>query len=312
MYPPNPQPKKRQVQDQSTAVGMDVPPASDANVSVTPAPAPASPWSAETLGTLSGYRNSQTGQWLPGDHPEAAQAGLPQVNAQGGAPIPQAGTLPPAVGQPAPGGVPAAPGQGANTPIPTGPNAPPPATINDAFRQMLMTRMAEDPTKVDRSEIDPQMGAFRTAQQRSMERQRAQLAESAALEGTNTSGGAMADRLGLEQQRGETESAFEATLVGNQLQAKRERINQALQMAMQYGTAQDQLAAQEKLAMVDAELRRLGITTQRDLGNREIDLRRELGTGQLGLGRDTLGLNFAQLQAELNRQALLAAMGGAF
>ena len=78
---------------------------------------------------------------------------------------------------------------------------------------------------------------------------------------------------------------------------------------------------QERLAMMDAELRRLGINTQGNLGELEIALRRELGFGQLNLGllqtmlqntqvNNRLGFDIGQWQSILNRDALLAALGG--
>lgn len=78
---------------------------------------------------------------------------------------------------------------------------------------------------------------------------------------------------------------------------------------------------QERLAMMDAELRRLGINTQGNLGELEIALRRELGFGQLNLGLlqammqnqqagNSLGFQIGQWQSILNRDALLAALGG--
>lgn len=78
---------------------------------------------------------------------------------------------------------------------------------------------------------------------------------------------------------------------------------------------------QERLAMMDAELRRLGINTQGNLGGLELALRRELGIGELNLGLlqtmlqnqqvgNRLGFDIGQWQSILNRDALLAAMGG--
>lgn len=78
---------------------------------------------------------------------------------------------------------------------------------------------------------------------------------------------------------------------------------------------------QERLAMMDAEIRRLGITTQGDLGTLELALRRELGIGELNLGllqtmlqnnqvNNRLGFDIGQWASILNRDALLAAMGG--
>jgi len=157
------------------------------------------------------------------------------------------------------------------------------------------------------------MGAFRTAQQRSQERALNQLAETAALEGTSRSGGALSDRLGLEQQRGEAESAFEADLLGREFEGERARLMQALGLASQYGTAQDQLALQDKLAALDAQLRREGLSLQGELGRGDLAVRGETARGQLGLGQGHLDLaRLAQAAQERQFGQSLGAQLGQF
>lgn len=253
--------------------------------------------------------------WVDKNHPLYGTPGyVGSTPATAGA---QPGAAP---GQPAP----AVPGQGANVPIGT----QPPATINDAFRQALMTQLNTNPNQVDRSVIDPQVAAYRTGQQRSQERAQNQLAEQAALEGTSTSGGALADKLGLEQGRGLNESTFESQLVGQQLMQQRQQLMQAIQLAQQYGTSQDQLALQDKLAAMDAAIREKGLDVQSSLGQGDLALRGQLGRGQLQLGQgqlnlgllnsligqqqgnDQLGFNYTALQNSANRDAILALLGG--
>jgi hypothetical protein len=80
-------------------------------------------------------------------------------------------------------------------------------------------------------------------------------------------------------------------------------------------------STQERLAQMDAEVRKLGINTQGDIGQLEIALRRELGIGELNLGLlqalmqnnqagNRLGFDIGQWQSILNKDSLLAAMGG--
>lgn len=80
-------------------------------------------------------------------------------------------------------------------------------------------------------------------------------------------------------------------------------------------------STQERLAQLDAEVRRLGINTQGNIGELEIALRRELGIGELNLGylqtlladrqsSNRLGFDIGQWQSVLNKDALLAALGG--
>lgn len=254
----------------------------------------------------------------PQDDPFAAMGGGVQVN--GGwvpksHPLAQQSSAPPPAQPTQPGA--AAPGQGANVAAPTGP----PQTVNDAFRQSLMSQLTAPVGQVNQAELQPQMNAYRTAQQRSQARAQNTLAETAAREGTNTSGGFLSDTLGLEQARGESEGAFEATLIAQQFQQQYARLQQAMQLAQQYGTAQDQLAVQQKLAELQAAIQREGLSVQSMLGSGDLALRGELGRGQLALsGRELdsrnryndllLGRDYTQMQLQANRDAILAALGG--
>jgi hypothetical protein len=80
-------------------------------------------------------------------------------------------------------------------------------------------------------------------------------------------------------------------------------------------------STQERLAAMDAEVRKLGITSQENIGQLEIALRRELGIGELNLGYlqalmqnqqagNRLGFDIGAWQSTMNRDALLAALGG--
>ena len=69
-------------------------------------------------------------------------------------------------------------------------------------------------------------------------------------------------------------------------------------------------STQERLARLDAELRRYGIDTQGRLGELDTALRSQLGNRQIDLGYDQLGVDVGEIQARMNREALLAGMGG--
>lgn len=68
-------------------------------------------------------------------------------------------------------------------------------------------------------------------------------------------------------------------------------------------------STQERLARLDAELRRYGIDVQGRLGELDAALRSQLGNRQIDLGYDQLGVDVGEIQARLNREALLAGMG---
>jgi hypothetical protein len=78
---------------------------------------------------------------------------------------------------------------------------------------------------------------------------------------------------------------------------------------------------QERLAAMDAEVRKLGITSQENIGQLEIALRRELGIGELNLGYlqamlndrqigNAQGIDVGKWQSILNKDSLMAALGG--
>lgn len=66
----------------------------------------------------------------------------------------------------------------------------------------------------------------------------------------------------------------------------------------------------ERLGRMDAELKRYGIDVQGRLGELDAALRSQLGNRQIDLGYDQLGVDVGEIQARMNREALLAGMGG--
>lgn len=70
------------------------------------------------------------------------------------------------------------------------------------------------------------------------------------------------------------------------------------------------VSAQERMARLDAELRRHGIDTQGRLGELDAALRGQLGNRQIDLGYDQLGVNVGEIQARMNRDAVMAGLGG--
>jgi hypothetical protein len=206
------------------------------------------------------------------------------------------------------------------------------------------------PTLTDPT-LKGQADAFSLGQTRAKDRARSVLAERAAgqggagVEGEGFSQGLM----GLEQQQGEAEGSFNAGLVGQELQQRRQQLMSAAALAGNQITSEQQLALQKQLADVDAqikregmaqqggqfsqslseqqrqsgidaELKRLGITSQTQLGQGDLDLRRLLGSGQLNLGLlqamqqnsqfgQNLGAQLGMFGAGQNQSALLAMLG---
>jgi hypothetical protein len=356
------------------------------------------PGQGQTVANKPGWTWQHTGSgWSVSDEQAAPPPGSPGAAPPAAPPAPGEGpTTPPGTPQ-RPSALPPSPppatpppqiplnGTG-QSPTPgriTGPglidtNAPPSSTdVNAAFKTRLLELLDQNPTSVSMTDpaIAAQSAAFRAATERSAQKNRAGLMERASAEGIADSEATRAAGRAIEQEAGQAIGANDAALVGQEIQARRGLMQQALDMANQMGLADEanalqrqianldavlksrgldltqsaqtlerDLAAldvnskqyladldaqlrregystQERLAQLDAEIRKLGINTQQSLGTLELALRDKLGTGELNLGflstllqnqqaNNQLGFDIGQWQSILNRDALLAAMGG--
>ena len=287
----------------------------------------------ETMGGMNGVRLAN-GDWLPADHPGAIAAigGESQAVYPGGAPAPAAAPPPGAAPAPAPGaapGTPAAPG------APQGPGN----AYQDALLKMLGD--SQTPASLNDPALKAQSDAYAVGQKRGAERDRAAAAEMASMNGTAglSSGAFDSDVSGINERAGENMAGFNAGIVGDANKQKLGQMQNALAMmgadknsaegralqeriaTMQNQLQRDQMAQQDKQFGTDADLRRLGITTQADLGGRDLSLRDKLGSGGLNLGLlqslmqndqfgKGLGAQLGMFGANQNQQALLSLLGG--
>jgi hypothetical protein len=249
--------------------------------------------------------------------------------------------------------------------------------IDEAFRGALLELLSRDPSNVSLTDADvaPQSAAFRAATERSAAKNRAGLMEGASAQGIADSEPTRAAGRAIEQQAGQAIGANDAALLTQSMQARREQLNAALQIANARGMQQQandlqrQIAnldaqlqtrgqdisreglqlqrdlasldvnskqyladldaqlrregysTQERLAQLDAKVRELGINTQGNIGQLELALRRELGIGELNLGLlstllnnqqigNAQGIDVGKWQSILNKDSLLAALGG--
>jgi hypothetical protein len=184
----------------------------------------------------------------------------------------------------------------------------------------LVNRLTAPAVTAQSPEVAPAIAANKLSEQRGMERGRALLAEQAAGGGTDASGGFNTGVLGLNQQRAQNEGQFAGNAVMSAAQQQRNDLTSALSLAGGMLSQQDQLAAQAKLAELDAQLRREGLSAQTSLGQQDIGLRQQLGEGSLNLGllsalmgnqvqNSSLGLQAGLGTANLNQQAVLSALG---
>jgi hypothetical protein len=221
---------------------------------------------------------------------------------------------------------------------PAAPGAPAAETPQSALQKRIMEMLntntadvsAEDPNLL------PQVNAGRRATQRAEERARNMAAERRHAGGFGGTGALDTDIERLAQSRGEAEAGMESGLVADELQNRFGRVQNAMQM--QAGIdAQDKdithqdaaqgrdIALRDRLAQLDAAIRREQTSQQGQLGNRGMDLQDRQFWGQLGqnesqfgrqLGQsgqqfnDRLGFDIGNTNANNYYRWLMAGMGG--
>lgn len=174
----------------------------------------------------------------------------------------------------------------------------------------------EDPE--NRMQLDVQ----RSNSQRSAERRRSAMAERAAQDGTLTTGSFDTTVDGINAARGTEDAAFESQLAAAQLKQQRDETMEALRLGTGLLDSDQTRQLQERLGMLDAAIRREGISSQERLGLLDATVRREGIGSQERLGRgdlrgrlldillrnqqsnDRLGFDYTQLESLMN-QALL-------
>jgi hypothetical protein len=191
----------------------------------------------------------------------------------------------------------------------------PPAgnTIASSFRDALVSKLNPGAVNASNPAIAPAIEANKLAEQRGMESSRNLLAERAAKDGTDASGGFDTQLTGLAQDRAAREGQF----AGNAVQHLQDQQNSDLMAALglsnstlQANANRDQqgsqfgqtLAEQAREANQSAENQKLGINTQSSLGQGDLSLRGRLGEGQLNLGLAGLLQGGDQFTRQLNQQ----------
>lgn len=257
-------------------------------------------------------RNAATGQVVDQNHPVYTQSGGGAPAGGGGGPAPTTA-----------GGAITSAGGVTNTAANVGGSTPQgaPTTVAQSFQQALINRLNPGAVSADNPAVAGSIQANKLAEQRGFERNRNLLAERAAQTGTNNSGGFESQLLGLAQDRSGREAAFEGQALNDLARQQSGELSGALALGGSLLGDQERLAAQDRLAQLDAQLRREGLGAQTALGNRDIDLRGRLGEGQLNLGLlqalmsndqfgRSLGQNASQFGQSLDTQTILGLLGG--
>ena len=168
------------------------------------------------------------------------------------------------------------------------------SALESAVRQQLLRLLGESGQAIDVN-ADPRAATYRKARQRSAQDERARFAERAAASGLNLGGqgsGAFETGIqGIQEGAGEDIAGYEANLVGEEVQARRQQLMQGLELALALGARTEATALQRELANLDNTYRYAALGEQGRQFNEQSDL------------------SWTQLEALLNRQSLLDALG---
>ena len=287
-------------------------------------PTPATPASGGPAMTPAEAAKAGLG-WVPQGHPLYGTPGYVGSTPGGGAAPGAPGTGVGGTGYTPPNSAPGTPGtdpintqaKNAQTYSNTPGAAPTDNTTNqgsqDTYRNMLLQRATQG-TAIDANDpaIRAQSDAFRAQQSRAARELMTQQAES---------GGPLGQAFAQGQQRataeraGQAAGAFEAQLIGNELQQRRQEIQTALSELGGAISNDQKMKLQRDLAALDAELKRLGISTSASTAAAELALKEKLGLGGLNVDLmrallqnqqfgNELGFNIAEREAFWNNEAL--------
>jgi hypothetical protein len=184
--------------------------------------------------------------------------------------------------------------------------------IDAAFRQELLQLLSRDPENVSLTDADvaPQQRAFEGAAHRGALKSRAEMMERASAEGIADSEGTRAAARGIGERAEQAIGANDAALLQQSMTARREQLNQALQIANARGMQQQANDLQRQIANLDAQLQtrgqdisREGLEVQRQLATLDTNTKQYLADLDAKLRREGYGTQerLAQLDAEVRK-----------
>jgi hypothetical protein len=176
----------------------------------------------------------------------------------------------------------------------TGAGAPAANSFLSDIRNIITQRLGalKGTPSIDDPELAAQSSAYRRSQTRSDADERAMLAERAAANGTlmggQSSGGFDTALQGIHERSGENQAAYDADLVGDEVQYRRAEMQGLLDMALQSGDSESARELSMALAELDAQLRREGLSQQNSQFNAGMDFDRYRYDDTTGynMGRD--------------------------
>lgn len=172
------------------------------------------------------------------------------------------------------------------------------SAYNQRMRDFMLSQMQtlSGPTNADSEDIAPALSAYNTQSQRDQQQNRDATAERFYAQGEGGAG-LQSGGFNTALQQGREAAAgnranFAGTTIFNAAQAKRTQLNELLRTASSAGLTAQAQQIQQQIASIDAQLRQQGLNQN---------------NSQFG---DQLGLGYAQLQSQQNREALLAGLNG--
>lgn len=214
-------------------------------------------------------------------------------------------------------------GLNSQTYSPTPEAAPTQNTTNQGTQDVVRNsylQQAEQGTAVDTNDPNfrQQADAYAAAQERARRTAVSQTAEQYA--GSGATGAQTAEERLINEQSGQNQAGFEAQLVGHELQNRRSEIQNALTQLGGMISGDQARALQKQLADIDAQLKQAGLDQSSALGQRELDIRQQLGLGGLNVDlmrlltqnqqyNNDLGFRIGSTEAGLNQSALDSLLG---
>lgn len=162
------------------------------------------------------------------------------------------------------------------------------------IRKLIMDQLSglKGTPSIDDPVLAAQSNAYRRASDRGVADERAMLAERAAANGTlmggQSSGGFDTAVQGIHENARQDTAAYDANLVGDEVQSRRATIDRLLSMALASGDAESARTLSAELARLDAELRREGMAADRSMFNANLNQNRYMFDDNRGyqVGRD--------------------------
>jgi hypothetical protein len=188
-----------------------------------------------------------------------------------------------------------------------------PATpIQSQYQTSLLDLInkSQAPVSLDDPNLARQSEQYRASRQRGTERQRSALAERAAQTGTLGAGGFDTAVGNLYGEESRDIAGRDTDIIAKEMDARRQQLTQALQLAQATGNAEAARLLQTQLGLLDASIQQTAIEQQGRLGTGDLIARLLQSLMQNQLGYDTLGSNNAYNYAALGQNYLQNYLNG--